>query len=112
EYGKSASSPQPSPAVRIISCENPEGEAVFAAREILRHAPGGGRFREVAVLVRKLELYHDVLQRVFSRYEIPYFLDRRESIAHHPLAELTRSALRTIQFQWQHEDWFAALKTG
>src|SRR6185437_5490487 len=38
--------------------------------------------------------------------------DRRESVAHHPLAELTRSAWRTIAFQWAHDDWFAALKTG
>ena len=29
-----------------------------------------------------------------------------------PLAELTRSALRTITFDWPHNDWFAALKAG
>ena len=98
--------------IRIVSCENPEAEAIFAAREILKHARGGGRFRDVAVLVRKLENYYDPLQRVFARYQIPFFLDRRESVAHHPLAELTRSALRTVALQWQHEDWFAALKSG
>ena len=48
----------------------------------------------------------------FRRYEIPFFLDRRESVAHHPLAELTRSALRTVAFDWPHDDWFAALKAG
>src|SRR5439155_4772373 len=31
---------------------------------------------------------------------------------HHPLAELTRSALKILAFDWQPEDWFAALKTG
>ena len=50
--------------------------------------------------------------RVFRRYGIPFFLDRRESVAHHPLAELTRSALRTVAFDWLHDDWFAALKAG
>jgi ATP-dependent helicase/nuclease subunit B len=33
-------------------------------------------------------------------------------VAHHPLAELTRSALRTVAFDWPHDDWFAALKAG
>jgi ATP-dependent helicase/nuclease subunit B len=28
------------------------------------------------------------------------------------LAELTRSAMRTLAFGWRHEDWFAALKSG
>jgi len=31
-------------------------------------------------------------------------------VAHHPLAELTRSSLRTVTFDWLHDDWFAALK--
>jgi ATP-dependent helicase/nuclease subunit B len=102
----------PADAIRLVGCDNPESESIFAAREILRHVRGGGRFREIAVLVRNLDGYHEVLQRMFGRYEIPYFLDRRESISHHPLAELTRSALRTVALQWQHEDWFATLKSG
>ena len=103
---------QTSASLRVAVCPDLEAEAVLAAREILRHVRGGGRFKESAVLVRNLENYHEPIQRVFSRYEIPFFLDRRESVAHHPLAELTRSALRTICFGWQIEDWFAALKSG
>ena len=99
-------------AVRVALCNDPEAEADVAAREILRHARAGGRFREVAVLARDPALYHDPLQRVFGRYGIPLFMDRRESVAHHPLAELTRSALRTVVHGWQRDDWFAALKTG
>ncbi len=99
-------------SLRIVECANAEAEAVFAARETLRFVRAGGRFREVTVLVRDLENYHAILQRVFARYEIPCFMDRRESVAHHPLAELTRSALRTVARDWRHEDWFGALKSG
>ena len=100
------------PPLRVVICADPEAETRVAAREILRHIRGGGRYREISVLVRHLEGYHAIIQRVFSRYDIPFFLDRRESVTHHPLAELTRSALRTVAFGWQHEDWFAALKSG
>ncbi len=64
------------------------------------------------MLVRQLDGYHQPLARAFRRYGIPFFLDRRESVAHHPLAELTRNALRTVAFDWQNDDWFAALKAG
>ncbi len=101
-----------SASLRVIECANVEAEAVFAARETLRFVRAGGRFRDVTVLVRDLEAYHTALQRAFARYEIPCFMDRRESVAHHPLAELTRSALRTVARDWRHEDWFAALKSG
>ena len=81
--------------ISVAACANPEAEAVFAAREILKFVRDGNRFRDCAILVRNLENYHQPLARVFRRYGIPFFLDRRESVAHHPLAELTRSALRT-----------------
>ncbi|MGI8966699.1 MAG: PD-(D/E)XK nuclease family protein, partial [Limisphaerales bacterium] len=99
-------------SLRLALCANPEAEAILAAREILRFVRGGGRYREIAVLLRDLNGYNDILRRVFSRYEIPFFLDRREPVAHHPLAELTRSALRMLASNWQHEDLFGALKTG
>jgi ATP-dependent helicase/nuclease subunit B len=104
--------------LRLLTCADSDSEAIFAAREILKFIRSQrtdktqNRFRDAAVLVRDLEKYHEPLQRVFSRYEIPFFLDRRESVSHHPLAELTRSALRAIVYQWPHDDWFAALKTG
>lgn len=98
--------------VRVVTCENIEAEAKFAAREILRFVRGGGRFRDVAVLLRQLHGYDEVLRRMFHRFGVPFFLDRRESVAHHPLAELTRFALRTVAFGWASEDWFGALKTG
>ena len=102
----------PADAIRIISCPTAEVEAAFAAREILCFVRHGGRFRDAAVLVRSLDGYHKPLERAFRRYGIPFFLDRREFMAHHPLAELTRSALRTVAFDWPHDDWFAALKAG
>ena len=102
----------PQSSISLAACANPEAEAVFAAREILKFVRAGNRFRDCAVLVRKLDGYHQPLAREFRRYGIPFFLDRRESVAHHPLAELTRSALRTVAFDWRHDDWFAALKAG
>ncbi len=98
--------------VRVVRCSNPEAEASFAAREILKFVRNGGRFREVAVLVRSLDGSQDILRRVFHRYGIRFFMDRRESVGHHPLAELTRGALRTITFNWRHHDLFATLKSG
>jgi ATP-dependent helicase/nuclease subunit B len=99
--------------IRAYECANPEAEATLAAREIMRFVrEEGGRFRDAAVIVRRLDDYHDALRRVFNRYEIPFFLDRREPVAHHALAELTRYALRTIAFGWKIDDWFGALKCG
>jgi ATP-dependent helicase/nuclease subunit B len=112
--GDPPATPASDTTVRVALCDDPEGEAILAAREILAHlrANPERRFRDVGLLLRTFEGYHDVLSRVFRRYEIPFFIDRREPVAHHPLAELTRYALRTAAFNWRHDDWFGALKSG
>lgn len=103
----------PEPAIAVFRCANPVAEAVLAAREILRHVRDhGARFRDTAVLVRSLATHADIVRRVFVRYDIPFFLDWREPVSHHPLAELTRAALRTVAFGWQQDDWLNVLKTG
>ncbi len=103
---------KPEAALRLVQCANSDAEATLAAREILRHVRVGGRFRDCAVLLRTLDHHHAALRRVFTRYGIPFFLDRREPVTHHPLAELTRFTLRTLAYGWQPDDWFGALKTG
>ena len=100
-------------SVRVVRCATPEAEAVFAARAIRRFVrEEGARYRDCAVIVRSLELYHHTIRRVFRRFDIPFFLDRREPVGHHPLAELTRAAIRLVAFNWRHDDWFSALKSG
>ena len=96
----------------LSKCPGPEQEAALAAREFLRFVQAGNRYRDCAVLLRHLDTHAASLRRVFTRYQIPFFMDRRESVAHHPLAELTRSALLTVLYNWRFTDWFGALKSG
>jgi ATP-dependent helicase/nuclease subunit B len=104
--------PEQVAGVRIVECGNPEAEALLIAREIRKFVRRGNRYRDCAVLFRNLEPSHALITRAFRRHQIPFFLDRRESVSHHPLTELTRSALRLVAYDWQHDDWFAALKAG
>jgi ATP-dependent helicase/nuclease subunit B len=99
-------------ALALKHCRTPEAEAIAAAHEALEYVRRGGRFRNVGVLVRNLSGYQDAIRRAFTRYEIPFFIDRRESVAHHPLPELTRNALRLAAYGWQADDWFGVLKSG
>ncbi|HZL43399.1 MAG TPA: hypothetical protein VFD66_08980, partial [Verrucomicrobiae bacterium] len=109
---KNLDGPATEDSLQIVACPNPEGESTHAAREILRFVRKGGRYREAAVIVRNLETFQEPVARALRQFQIPFFVDQRQPAAHHPLAELTRCALRTVLFDWQHEDWFGALKTG
>jgi ATP-dependent helicase/nuclease subunit B len=105
-------SPAPGPELRLAACTTVEEEVRFAAREVIKFVQAGGRYRETAILVRDLKPYHNPLRQILTHYGVPFFLDRRESIAHHPLVELTRYSFRLAAHRWRHDDWFGALKTG
>ncbi len=38
-----------------------------------------------------------MIETIFRDYEIPYFIDQKRTMLHHPLVELIRSALEVIK---------------
>ncbi len=100
------------PAAKLCAAAHPRAETEAAAREIVRLAAEEGyRWRDVAVFVRDWERYADVLSSVFADYGIPYFLDQKRAVLHHPLCELIRSALEVVQSRWSYDSVFRCVKT-
>ncbi|WP_264844519.1 helicase-exonuclease AddAB subunit AddB [Caldinitratiruptor microaerophilus] len=102
----------PAPEVALVTARNRRAEVEAAAREILRLVREEGyRFRDIAVIVRDLGEYHDLVAAVFASQGIPHFVDRRRPVLHHPLVELVRSALEVVISDWAYEPVFRLLKT-
>lgn len=101
-------------ADRIIVAQavNRRSEAEGAAREILRLVRDEEmRFRDIAVLVRDMGTYRDLLATVFEDHGIPMFLDQKRSMLNHPLMEFIRSSLDVIEKNWRYEAVFRCVKT-
>lgn len=88
-------------------------EVEGCAREILHLVRDDERrFRDVAVRVRNMGDYGDLISQVFADYGIPHFLDQRRPVKHHPLIEFIRSALEVVERDWPYEAVFRLVKTG
>ncbi|MBU7005382.1 helicase-exonuclease AddAB subunit AddB [Phosphitispora fastidiosa] len=98
--------------VRIAAAANRRAEVEACAREIIRQARDEGRrWRDFTVLLRELEMYHDLITGIFTDHQIPFFIDHKRKVMHHPLIELIRSALETSVKNWAYEPVFRYLKT-
>ncbi|RKN86973.1 helicase-exonuclease AddAB subunit AddB [Paenibacillus ginsengarvi] len=87
-------------------------EAEGAARELVRLVRDEGyRWRDMAIMVRNLEQYGDVLAVTFADYGIPFFIDQRRSVLHHPVVELIRSSLEVVAGRWRTDAIFRCVKT-
>ncbi|MFB9280064.1 helicase-exonuclease AddAB subunit AddB [Cohnella cellulosilytica] len=102
------------PECGLSLCEaaNRRTEAEAVARDMLRRVrEEGRRWREMAVFVRKLDDYADLLKAALSEYGIPHFLDGKASVSHHPFVEFVRSALECVTGGWRAEAVFRCAKT-
>ncbi|CAH1204278.1 ATP-dependent helicase/deoxyribonuclease subunit B [Paenibacillus allorhizoplanae] len=87
-------------------------EVEGAVRDMLQLVREHGvRWREMAIMVRNMEGYQDLLNMVLTDYEIPHFFDQKRSVLHHPLVEFIRSALEVIQHNWHYDAVFRCIKT-
>ncbi|MFD3447295.1 helicase-exonuclease AddAB subunit AddB [Microbacteriaceae bacterium 4G12] len=98
--------------IAVYSAANRRAEIEGVAREIRRLVrEQGWRYRDIAVTVRNGNNYHDLIKTVFYDYQIPYFIDEKRSMLHHPLVELIRSALEVVGGNWRYDAVFRCIKT-
>ncbi|KAB2952718.1 helicase-exonuclease AddAB subunit AddB [Heliorestis acidaminivorans] len=103
---------EPASGLNLCGAVNRRSEVEGIAREMLRLCRDEGyRWRDMAIFVRQMEPYHALLTAVFQDFEIPFFLDHKRPVQHHPLIELIRSALEAVDMDWSYEPLFRYLKT-
>ena len=99
-------------AIHIAEAANRRAEVEGVARKIRGLAREQGlRYRDIAILMRNENDYRDILETVFTDYNIPYFIDQKRTMLNHPLIELIRSSLETVLGNWRYEPIFRAIKT-
>lgn len=98
--------------VHIGQAVNRRAEIEGIARKIIQLVRTGNyRYKDLALLIRNGSDYHEIVEPVFSDYQIPYFIDQKRTMLNHPLIELIRSTLEVIQSFWRYDPVFRVIKT-
>jgi ATP-dependent helicase/nuclease subunit B len=98
--------------IHIGQAVNRRAEIEGIAREILQLVRSKKyRYKDIALLIRNGNDYHEIVEPVFSDYQIPYFIDQKRTMLNHPLIELIRSTLEIIHSFWRYEPVFRVIKT-
>lgn len=98
--------------ISLIEAHNRRAEVDAAARTIRAWLAEGMRLRDIAVLMRDVDDYHDLIAASFAEHRIPFFADRRRSAAHHPLPQLVRSMVEAAVRNYPREAMLSLIKTG
>lgn len=99
--------------IKVAYGVHPRAEIEGVAQEILTLVRDHNyRYRDIALMVRDEELYHDLIRTIFADYNIPVFIDEKAPMVNHPLIELIRSLFDVVQTEWRYDSLFRLLKTG
>ncbi|HUW83298.1 MAG TPA: PD-(D/E)XK nuclease family protein [Phycisphaerae bacterium] len=112
---KSGKGDQRADDVLLVEAPNRRSEVAAAVRHVVRLTRLGGhplRYREVAIILRDLEPYYELLEAALSAHGVPYFVDRREPVAHHPAVELVGAVLELLAEDFSVRAVGRLLKTG
>ncbi|MBA3927868.1 helicase-exonuclease AddAB subunit AddB [Listeria rustica] len=99
------------PSLSVDEANNRRAEIEGVARRVRALVAEGYRYRDMAILLRNTEVYETILKASLSANDIPYFIDKKRTMANHPMVEFLRSSLDVIRTNWQYEAIFQAVRT-
>lgn len=102
-----AESSTPLPEIAIQPARDPRQEVILWARQIdrwIRIDPDPVPPGKVAVILRRVDPYRDLIREIFPRYHIPYFLDERRGALVHPRVRLLLEALEVCLSGWRRDN--------
>ena len=98
--------------VQIWSTVNQKEELEYVAKSIRQRVHDGARYKDIRLLLGDVEAYRLQLKTIFDQYQIPFYLGRSESMAHHPLVQFIEALVRLKRYNFRTEDLLNLLKTG
>jgi ATP-dependent helicase/nuclease subunit B len=99
-------------SIELVEAPDRRTEVDAAARRIRAALREGRRLRDIAVLVRDIDDYEELIAASFREHEIPYFVDRRRTAGHHPLIQFTRAIFQIARGDWPHDAVMSLVKSG
>ena len=100
--------------LQIWSCLTQKEELELVARSIRQklHENSNLSYKHFRILLGDVASYQLSLKTIFDQYQIPFYLGRSESMAHHPLTQFVESTLALKRYRFRQEDLINLLRTG
>lgn len=99
--------------IQIFSSLNPYSEIEKVAQKIIALIRDHGyRWKDITVATGDMDSYGINVKKVFTQYEIPYFLDYKRNIMGNPLTKFILSLLDMFIYNFKLDSVFEFLKTG
>ena len=99
--------------IETYVADNVCGEVDFVARKIKKHIIRGGfHYSDIAVVTRNSSSYVGIIDTVFDKYDIPYFMGIPSDVFTKPVVRFICCAVDCVLSGFDRENMLSMLKTG
>ena len=99
-------------AISIFCARDLNSEVHFVAKKIIKLVRENNyRYRDISLVSRDAETYKNIIERVFSLYGIPVFIDRKIPLSNHSVTLFIKSILNIIMKGFTYENVFSYVKS-
>ncbi len=103
----------PDSSIHVFAGTDPYEEAIEAAVRIERLIREEGyRYKDIAVVTGDLETYTRTCSQAFSRYDIPFFIDKKAPVMLNPMIEYIRALFDIMTDDYSYEAMLRYLRTA
>lgn len=97
----------------LYSADDTYSECEFVARQIKKLViEENYLYSDISVICHDTDPYDGILNVVFDKYEIPYFMDTHKDIEVKPVVRFVNSLFRIVLDNFERDDVISLLKTG
>jgi ATP-dependent helicase/nuclease subunit B len=97
----------------LYTANNPYSECEYVARQIKRLVVEEGYlYSDISVITHDTDNYNGIINVIFDKYEIPYFMDAKKDIEVKPVIRFVTSLFRMTINDFDREDVISLLKTA
>lgn len=99
--------------ISIVKAKNPYSEVDNAARHILALVREHKlRYKDICIICSDISRYNYIIYNVFSRYDIPFFLDEKTAVLSHHIVAFVLSILDVYINGYSYDSIFNFIKSG
>ena len=98
--------------IAVFLASNPYSEIEDVATKIVKLVKNGYRYEDISVITKNIDTYSSLCKVIFSKYNIPVFIDEKKDFSSNILVKFILSILEVLAKNWSYEAVFGYIKTG
>ncbi len=98
--------------IKLFLAANPYSEIEYIANQIIEEVRENGyKYKEIGVITKNIDIYSSLIKVIFSKYDIPVYIDEKKDLSQNILIKYIISILDVFSKNWSYDSVIAYAKT-